>query len=108
MSFSVTKRHREMSRFRPAGTFMPFLKCIFFAIILLILFCRPEGGQDYGRENQREVEIRVKYEEPELVDTLRAGAEGQEMNCQPGSTAEYSCYNGVNPGWCSVGTGDFG
>ena len=49
---------------------------------------------------------KFKYEKPELVDMMRAGAGGQEDYCQPGSTAEFACYNGVNPGWCSLGTGD--
>ncbi len=53
---------------------------------------------------------KFKYEKPELVDMLRAGAEGQYQNdnCSTfGSGASIECYDGGSPGeLCSAGTGE--
>ncbi len=50
--------------------------------------------------------VKFEYEKPELVDMMRAGAEGQD-SCGPfGSSAGGGCYDGTNADEdCSTGTG---
>ncbi len=48
--------------------------------------------------------VKFQYEKPELVDMMRAGAEGQNGDCENGTGDAY-CYDGVvASSWCNIGS----
>lgn len=54
------------------------------------------------KKAKKEQRNKIEYEKPELINFSRNAAEGY---CNPGTSADHSCYNGDFPGWyCGPGT----